>query len=136
MEGIRYSGVLIAYKIIMIDVETLLESAGDDSELARTLLNLFAEQVRGAMDDLVDAVCKGDAVLVASIAHKLVGSSVACGFSSLSKELRSVELRCLEKMPESIDQQIGSLKQLFETGCHEMSVLLAGGVNYEQGINN
>ncbi len=136
MEKIRSFGVFLAYKITMIDIETLLGSACNDSDFASDLLNLFAEQVSGEMDDLADAACKGDAVLVASIAHKLVGSSVACGFSGLSEELRSMELRCLEKMPEGIEQQIGCLKHLFEEGCNEMSALLAGGVNCEQGTDN
>ncbi|MDF7798013.1 Hpt domain-containing protein [Pontiellaceae bacterium B1224] len=110
---------------MMIDVKTLLESADDDLEFAEDLLNLFSEQVLEEMDALADA-CKGDAAQVASIAHKLVGSAAACGFVGFSTELRSVELRCLQGMPNDIEQRIGHLKGLFEEGRVGMRTFLAG----------
>lgn len=112
----------------MIDVETLLNSACDELELAVELLDLFNEQICEGVRGLTDGVSAGDALQVAAVAHRLIGSSVACGFDGLSKELRSIELGCLEKMPDDIEQQIKKLKQLFEDNHMEMSTILADGV--------
>jgi HPt (histidine-containing phosphotransfer) domain-containing protein len=111
---------------MMIDVQTLLESAGEDFELAGDLLNLFAEQVCEEMDALADA-CTGDPARVASIAHKLVGSAVACGFVAFSTELRALELRCLQDLPDDIEERIGHLEELFEESRTSMNTLLEGG---------
>jgi HPt (histidine-containing phosphotransfer) domain-containing protein len=78
------------------------------------------------MDALADA-SKGDPARVASIAHKLVGSAVACGFVAFSTELRSLELRCLRDLPDDMEKRIGSLEALFEEGRIGMNSFLEGG---------
>jgi HPt (histidine-containing phosphotransfer) domain-containing protein len=111
---------------MMNDLGTLLESACDDRELAGELLDMFTEQARAELASMADIAQAGDSKMVASIAHKLVGSAVACGFDGLSKELRAIELRCLQGMPDDIERQIDDVSRLFEAGCIEMSALLAG----------
>ena len=107
-----------------IDVKTLWESASSDPEFAEDLLNLFEEHTHEGMARLVDASCRKDAEGIASLAHKLVGSAVACGFVNFSKELRSLELRCLQDLPDDMPERIGSLGRLFEEGCIGMAALL------------
>ncbi|WP_372808285.1 Hpt domain-containing protein [Pontiella sp.] len=110
---------------MMNDLGTLLESAGDDQELAGDLLDMFAEQARGELEAMADLVRTGDSKQMATIAHKLVGSAVACGFDGLSKELRAMELRCLQGLPDDVGKQIDALRRLFEESCIEMGALLA-----------
>ena len=109
-----------------IDSQTLIESACRDRELACELLDMFLEQACSEMDRLADATRQGDAGLVSSIAHKLVGSAVACGFAGFASELRSVELRSKQDMPDDISERYGRLEQLLEEGRVGMTALLEG----------
>ena len=107
-----------------IDSQTLIESACDDRELACELLDMFLEQARSEMDRLTDATRQGDAGLVSLIAHKLVGSAVACGFDGLASELRSLELCSKQDMPDDISERYERLEQLLEEGRVGMTALL------------
>lgn len=111
----------------MIDKQTFMESAGNDLELAQNLLTLFEEQVQDGMNNLTDAVCTGNAALVASVAHKLVGSAVACGFIGLSEHLRNIELGSQVQISADIELQINNLKQIFEEERKEIGMLLGRG---------
>jgi len=120
----------------MNDVQTLLESAGDDRELAVELLEMFQEQAMEEIGVLTDASQRCDAKEVARTAHKLVGSAVACGFISLSKELRSIELQGLHNGSADIKERIEILNQLLEEGCNEMIRRLADEKIYEEGAHS
>jgi HPt (histidine-containing phosphotransfer) domain-containing protein len=111
---------------MMNDLGTLLESACDDRELAGDLLEMFTEQARAELASMADIAQTGDSKKVALIAHKLVGSAVACGFDGFSKELRAMELRCLQGLPDNIERQVDDVRRLLEASCIEMSALLAG----------
>ena len=109
-----------------IDSQTLIESACDDRELACELLDRFLEQARSEMDRFADAVRQGDAELVSSIAYKLVGAAVACGFAGFAEELHSVELCSKQDMPDDISERYERLEQLLEEGRVGMTALLEG----------
>lgn len=111
---------------MVIDIQTLRDSADDDPELAEELLNLFDKQAHAEMEHLADAARRADAALIASIAHKLVGSVIACGFVSLAEELRSLELLCRSEMPENIEERIERLRFLFKESLAGMTDLMVG----------
>ncbi|WP_372795019.1 Hpt domain-containing protein [Pontiella sp.] len=117
----------------MVDIKTLIESAGDDTELAEDLLALFNEQAVEGISALADAAQRQDAEQAVAAAHKLVGSAVACGFVDLSQTLRRIELQCRSEMPADIEEQIKTVKELMERSGREMDRLLTDERNDEKG---
>ncbi|QBG48745.1 Hpt domain-containing protein [Verrucomicrobia bacterium S94] len=121
---------------VMNDIKTLIESAGDDRELAVDLLELFKEQAIEGIAALSDAVQKEDSKEAVHLAHKLVGSAIACGFIDLSQELRFIETECQREVPDDIEQRLQTVSQLLERGCNEMGRVLADEKLYEKGAYN
>ncbi len=120
---------------MIIDIQTLWESADNDPEFAGELLELFAEQAQSELKRLSGALCGRDAAEIAAIAHKMVGSAVACGFVRFAEELRALELDCLKFLPENMEERISRLKILFGESFSGINALLEGGEYHEAGVD-
>lgn len=93
-----------------IDLDVLIESACGDREIAIELLDLYFDQTGQEMALLIDAATSDDVSAVKASAHKMVGSSMACGLIDLTDELHDLEELCRqEKMPDDIDERMKRL---------------------------
>jgi HPt (histidine-containing phosphotransfer) domain-containing protein len=75
----------------LVDLEQLQSACDGDAELMRELLNLYFGQADQIMAGLGKAIPEGDVEQVDHLAHKLAGSSLACGMSALVPALRQLE---------------------------------------------
>lgn len=85
-----------------IDPKTLMESASDDREFASELLEMFMEQARSGFQEILISARASDSDAAAEMAHKMVGSCLACGFLELGEALRDLELRCRQGEPVDV----------------------------------
>lgn len=100
--------------------QELHDSADGDLEFAQELLCMFEEQIREETERLVEAGHRSDRELAAHIAHKLVGSSLACGFEELGQQFRLLEWDCLRAWPDQFEERMDRLMRLFEDGLKLM----------------
>ncbi len=89
-----------------IDPSILFDAASGDLEIVAELLELFFDLTGQEMDRLVGAAAVGDAKAVSEAAHKIVGSSAACGLVGLAAGLRELEQRCKQGLPDDMDERI------------------------------
>ena len=89
-----------------IDLSALIEAAGGDSAIMTELVRIFFDTTNREMDRLNDAVDDGDFETISRVAHKLVGSSMACGLIALATDLRELEQLSKPSLPEDIDERI------------------------------
>jgi HPt (histidine-containing phosphotransfer) domain-containing protein len=77
--------------IPLVDLEQLQSACDGNAELMRELLDLYFGQADEIMAGLGQAITAGDVAQVDYLAHKLAGSSLACGMSALVPALRQLE---------------------------------------------
>ena len=77
--------------IPLVDLEQLQSACDGDAGLMRELLDLYFGQADEIMAGLGQAIAAGDVGQVDHLAHKLAGSSLACGMSALVPALRQLE---------------------------------------------
>lgn len=75
----------------MVDLEQLQSACDGDTGLMRELLSLYFGQADEIVKGLKEAITSGDVPQVDHLAHKLAGSSLACGMSALVPALRQLE---------------------------------------------
>ena len=93
-----------------IDPEVLLESVCGDKETALELLDLFFELVGREMDDIGNAIAAEDVASVAALAHKMVGSSMACGLAGFAGGMADMEKECRKNgMPSDAGERVQRL---------------------------
>ena len=72
-------------------MEQLQSACDGDAQLLRELMDLYFGQADQIMPGLGRAIEAGDVEEVDHLAHKLAGSSLACGMSGPVKALRQLE---------------------------------------------
>jgi HPt (histidine-containing phosphotransfer) domain-containing protein len=77
--------------IPLVDLEQLQSACDGNAELMRELLDLYFGQADQIVAGLGQAITAGDVSQVDYLAHKLAGSSLACGMSALVPALRQLE---------------------------------------------
>jgi CheY-like chemotaxis protein len=74
-----------------VDFERLGEVTDGERERAGELIGIYLRQGGEIMAALARAVELGDAHLIDQLAHKLAGSSVACGMTAVGEVMRKIE---------------------------------------------
>jgi len=75
----------------LIDFEQLQSACDGDAALLRELMDMYFGQADQIMLGLHKAVATGAVADVDHLAHKLAGSSLACGLSAIVPSLRRME---------------------------------------------
>ena len=75
----------------LVDMDQLQSACDGDAALMKELLDLYFGQAEQIMTGLGQAITAGDVGQVDYLAHKLAGSSLACGMSALVPALRQLE---------------------------------------------
>jgi len=75
----------------MIDFDQLKAACDGDGALMRELMDMYFGQADQIMAGLRAAVQNGSVADVNHLAHKLAGSSLACGLSAIVPPLRKME---------------------------------------------
>jgi len=79
-----------------VDMPRLDEfSCGDPAQL-RELVELYLEQTAGQLQQIKDAVARGDQAQVRRVAHSCAGASGTCGMSPIAAVMRELEMRANE----------------------------------------
>ncbi|MDQ3199078.1 MAG: response regulator [Verrucomicrobiota bacterium] len=76
---------------VLVDFDHLRDITDDDPERMEQLVQLYLSQTILMLDGLKEAILTNAAASVASLAHKIVGSSVSCGVEVLIQPLRALE---------------------------------------------
>jgi PAS domain S-box-containing protein len=76
---------------VLVDTDRLREVTDDEPEQMQRLIDLYLNQTVPMLDGLNEAIRTNSSADVASIAHKLVGSSVSCGVEAFTVSLRGLE---------------------------------------------
>jgi HPt (histidine-containing phosphotransfer) domain-containing protein len=75
----------------LVDLEQLQSACDGDAQLLHELMDLYFGQASQIMAGLGQAIEAGDVGQVDHLAHKLAGSSLACGMSAPVPALRQLE---------------------------------------------
>ena len=75
----------------LIDFDQLQSACGGDAALMRELMDMYFGQADQIMLGLRQAIQTGAVAGVSQLAHKLAGSSLACGLSAIVPSLRRLE---------------------------------------------
>ena len=75
----------------LIDYDQLQSACGGDTALMRELMDMYFAQADQIMPGLRQAIQTGAVAEVNHLAHKLAGSSLACGLSAIVPSLRRME---------------------------------------------
>lgn len=78
-------------QIDLVDTNFLNEAAGHSTAMVRELVKIYLKQARQILDRLSPAVQAAAALDVEFLAHKLAGSSAACGITGLVSPLQTLE---------------------------------------------
>lgn len=95
-----------------IDLSALIEASDGDSALMGELVNLFFDSTNREMDKLNDAVDDEDFKAISRVAHKLVGSSMACGLAQLAIDYRELELCTKTTLPDDLDERVARIERM------------------------
>jgi HPt (histidine-containing phosphotransfer) domain-containing protein len=76
----------------LIDFDQLESACGGDNALKRELMDMYFGQADQIMAGLRQALQSGAIADVNHLAHKLAGSSLACGLSAIVPSLRRMEM--------------------------------------------
>ena len=74
-----------------VDLERLLEFAGDQSDNFNELVSLYLRQTEEQLNQIRSAIRLGDPAIVASLAHSCAGASATCGMTQIVPPLRILE---------------------------------------------
>jgi len=76
---------------VPVDMHQLLEAVGGDTEEARSIAEIFLEEVKAGLQLLDRAIAEWCLPDVEHLAHKLGGASASCGVSALAGPFRELE---------------------------------------------
>ena len=100
----------------LIDFDQLNSACDGDTDLLRELMDMYFGQADQIMLGLRQAIETGAATEVNHLAHKLAGSSLACGLTAVVPFVRELELAAkeghLEGAEDSMAQAVNSLELL------------------------
>ena len=74
-----------------IDLECLMDAAGDDPEMLQEIISLYISQTQEHIKNLRAAVKRGATEDVCKLAHKCLGGSLTCGVTAMVPPLRELE---------------------------------------------
>lgn len=94
-----------------MDMRTYNEMKSVMGEVLQELIETFLDYMPGQLDDLNDAISKGNADLVFSIAHRIKSSSNCIGALGLAETAQTIELIGREGKTEGSDTHFSVLKQ-------------------------
>jgi HPt (histidine-containing phosphotransfer) domain-containing protein len=98
----------------LVDLDQLQSACDGDVKLMRELIDLYFGQADQIMAGLGKGIAAGDIGEVDHLAHKLAGSSLACGMSALVLPLRQLEMNAkaghLDGAPEWFAQAAAQLE--------------------------
>jgi HPt (histidine-containing phosphotransfer) domain-containing protein len=98
----------------LVDLDQLQSACDGDARLMRELIDLYFGQADQIMAGLGKGIAAGDVGEVDHLAHKLAGSSLACGMSALVRPLRQLEMNAkaghLDGAPEWFAQVAAQLE--------------------------
>jgi HPt (histidine-containing phosphotransfer) domain-containing protein len=102
----------------LIDFDQLQSACGGDAALKRELMDMYFGQADQIMLGLHQAIQTGAVSEVNHLAHKLAGSSLACGLSAIVPSLRRMEEGAraghLEGAEASMAEAVKSLELLHQ----------------------
>lgn len=75
------------------------------------LVEIFFNSTNEEMERMNDAVDSDDFTTISRVAHKLVGSSVACGLITLAHDLRELEQLSKTGIPLDLDERIQQIER-------------------------
>jgi HPt (histidine-containing phosphotransfer) domain-containing protein len=100
----------------LIDFDQLQSACGGDAALMRELMDMYFGQADQIMVGLRQAIQTGAVAEVNHLAHKLAGSSLACGLSAIVPSLRRMEQGAkagrLDGAEASLAEAVASLELL------------------------
>jgi HPt (histidine-containing phosphotransfer) domain-containing protein len=97
-----------------VDLQQLLEAAGDCQDEARALAGLYLSETNKMIRQLDDAVLHFSIHEIERLAHKLAGASASCGITALLPSLSE-----LEHSARSRQLQAPQAQQLYQTTLHQ-----------------
>lgn len=100
----------------LVDFDQLSAACDGNADLMRELLDMYFQQAGEIMPSLQKAIAEKSTKQVDHFAHKLAGSSLACGFSPIVPPLRQLEHNAkaghLEGAPEFFAQAAAQLEDI------------------------
>src|ERR1700728_3966132 len=106
---------------MVVDFDQLQSACGGDSRMIRELADLYFQQAGEILPALQQAIEQSDVGQVNHLAHKLAGSSLACGLSSVVPSLRRLEgtakegrLHSAHESLAEIPAQMTTIRQQFQ----------------------
>ena len=83
----------------VFDRTVLAEMTGNDAQLAQEIMRAFEKDTRAALDELSQAIARGDWNLVRRLAHRTKGSSLIIGAKTLAETLGKLEISAAADAP-------------------------------------
>jgi HPt (histidine-containing phosphotransfer) domain-containing protein len=109
----------------LIDFEQLDAATDGDAAVMRELVNLYFQQAGEIMAGLSVAAKAGDAAEINHLAHKLAGSSLACGMMAAAPPLRKLEANAREGRTEGAVETLALAAQSIEIMREKAQLYLA-----------
>lgn len=94
-----------------MDMRTYNEMKSVMGDVLQELIETFLDYMPGQLDDLNEAISKGDSDLVFSIAHRIKSSSNCIGALGLAETAESIELIGRAGKTEGSDSHFSVLKK-------------------------
>ncbi|HWD18651.1 MAG TPA: Hpt domain-containing protein [Verrucomicrobiae bacterium] len=113
----------------LIDFDQLHAATDGDAEVMRELVALYFQQADEIMAGLRAAVQKRDVAEVNHLAHKLAGSSLACGMSAAAPPLRVLEHNAREGRVDGAEEPLALAARQIELMRAQIETVL---VNYKK----
>ena len=109
----------------LIDFEQLRAATDGDIIVMRELVALYFQQAGEIMIGLRKASRERDAAEANHLAHKLAGSSLACGMSAAAEPLRKIEAAARDGSVEGADEQLALATSYLEMMLDKIEIYLA-----------
>jgi HPt (histidine-containing phosphotransfer) domain-containing protein len=110
----------------LVDFEQLHAATDGDAAVMRDLVNLYFQQAGEIMMGLRAAAKSEDAPEVNHLAHKLAGSSLACGMTAAAPLLRELEKKAREGRTDGADATLALIDASIEKMRARAESYLAG----------
>lgn len=108
----------------VFDPRHIMESVGDDGELAAELIQAYMEDAPLRMDALRAAIDAGDGDQAVRAAHSLKGMSGVVRSQELARLALDMEMTARAGDMAGVAERFPALEQTLETGLDEMGAFL------------
>lgn len=112
----------------IIDETRLMNEFGGDVEILAELRDLFMEHVPPLFQEIEKAVASGQAEEIAAHTHSLKGACATYGAPRLALICKSAELAARAGDVQVVRDNLGLIRQEFETVCSAISGIGAASV--------